>query len=249
MTTNLISCLTLTTLIGFLSMGTIKYSGSNMLSVLDNNTITMKSTSENLRAIVEITQDTFPKKNRSKHTYKTTDDNGEKIHLSIVDGEIQKLKINGKLIPKNKYYKYSDLVEEVIDSKKDHDKSMEAHDRAMEAHDLAMEEHDRAMETHEQAIEKHRTEIERHHKEIEKQQKESELNNKTSETLINQLYEDGIIKNKEQLHFKLSKNEFIINGEKQTIENKKRYIKLYEKIIGSKIKNNFYEVTFTKGSW
>ena len=61
----------------------------------------------------EVPRDTLPTKKNRQQYVKTTDD--QKVEMTVENGEIVKLKIDGENIPESKIEDYSDLTEELLD--------------------------------------------------------------------------------------------------------------------------------------
>lgn len=81
------------------------------LSGLPNKAKTeLANNSQNNELVAEVTQDTFPARKESIRIQKKTNDRDVKI--SMEDGQVTELEVNGKVIDKSEYSKYQDIIDE-----------------------------------------------------------------------------------------------------------------------------------------
>lgn len=223
MTTNFLYGISITMLLGLFTMSSFDYSDN---TTKYNNTISFSDLDQTVE------RDSTPQRSRSKSTYRKNKD-GQRIYLSIEDGVVKKLKINGRKIPKSEYGEYADLIEElqggigitsptpptpptVIAS---------ASSTPTPPTPPSAPLMDEIEEAHEAIAEAHR-EIERAHKQIENS------HSKTSEEMATALFEDGIIDDPQNYRFSLSKKKLKVNGKKQSSAVHEKYLNLYEELTG-----------------
>jgi bla regulator protein BlaR1 len=75
--------------------------------------------------------------------------------------------------------------------------------------------------------------------EFKEQEKELKKHEKVIQTLKNELKKDKLIDDIENFQFKMTQKELIINGKKQSKKWHKKYLELYEKERGKKLKNSW----------
>ena len=72
------------------------------------------SANNNLNLIIAINQDSIPPQKRGSRSVIHSVANGKEVEVTHIDGEVTKLKINGKRISPENFEKYTDLVESVV---------------------------------------------------------------------------------------------------------------------------------------
>jgi hypothetical protein len=168
----------------------------------------------------EIYNDTIPEKKNIRKKEKITiikEKDDKKINLTIEDGEVKNLYIDGKEIPKEEYDNYRDIIKEInplngrkaiiiddingvfsfgdfdidIDGWKDVEKFWLKNWE--EQHENMMELNDEEMEKHEKEMEKHEKEMEKHGREMEKQNRLLEKHSRMMDRLNKDMfrYRDG----------------------------------------------------------
>ncbi|MFK7775413.1 MAG: hypothetical protein AB8F94_24950 [Saprospiraceae bacterium] len=226
MTTNFIYSLTYSVLIVFFAMNSFNISSPVNSK---NNTFTFLDNTE------KIHQDTTPHHSKNKETYRSNSDN-QKIYLTIEDGEIKKLKINGRKIPKSEYKNYNDLITELRSSKNAPTPPIPPTPPSS----IAMAEVERAQEE----IKEAHQQIEKAHQQIAEAQIEIEKSHSTSEAIVQALIEDELIEEEQDYTIYLSQNKFKVNGIKQDKATHQKYLHLYEKLTGGSMsKNSIYQVS------
>lgn len=209
--------LTLVLVFGIFSLSSFTSSNSNEYC---NNTFTKIDFAKTIQ------QDSTPHRSRSKETYRVNDGD-QKIYLSIVDGEIKKLKINGKKIPRSEYAEYADLIEEVKDSNHTPTPPTPPSTSGMEEIEKAHEE-----------IAKAHSQIEEAHRAIEKS------HDNMSEIFTQTLIEDGLISDAGNYKIYLSKKKFKVDRKTQDKATHQKYLNLYETLRGSKMsKRSVYRIS------
>jgi len=237
MSNHLIYNLFFVTVIGFFALNLSNFPNNENF---ENNTFT------SLDFENQIQQDSTPSRSRSKETYRTNN-NGKRIHLSIVNGKIKKLKINGKRIPSSEYEDYNQLIE---DLRNDNNTPTSPPtpptppssfmDEIEEAHQEIEKAHKKIEEAHKE-IEKVNEKIGETHRELERK------NESTSDSMVQALIDDGIIKNEKKFKIYLTKKKFKVNGKIQNKTIHQKYLKLYEQLNGKAMsKNSTYQVSKNK---
>ena len=240
MTTNSFYSLTCSLVIGLFAMSSFNFSSSpdfeNLSSRQTGKIISLFEDTE------KVHQDTTPRHSGSRETYRTKD-NKQNIYLSIEDGEIQELKINGKEIPKRQYGNYTDFIVELRSS----NNTLTSPIPPTPPRATMMGEIEKAREEIERAhreIEAAHKEIEAAHQQIANTHLEIEKNHSTSEAFAQALIEDGLIKNEQRYDFYLTKKKFKVDGKVQDKATHQKYLKLYEKLTGGKMnENSTYQVS------
>jgi beta-lactamase regulating signal transducer with metallopeptidase domain len=92
------------------------------------------------------------------------EDNGKtnEYRVTIKNGAITSLKVNGEKIPKEDYGKYKTLI----------DKKVKEHEEAMAKHEIEMKQHEEQMKQHQAEMKEHDVEMKKHDLEMKLQQKQ-----------------------------------------------------------------------------
>lgn len=155
----------------------------------------------------KIQQDSTPRRSRSKETYRTND-NGKKIYLSIVDGEIKKLKINGKRIPSSEYDQYAELIADFRNNTQAPEPPTPP-SLSIPTDPIATP-----------------------------PTPPTPPQESISDGIVEALIEEGLIEDEDRYKIYLTKKKFKVNGKTQDKATHQKYINLYEELSGTKMHQN-----------
>jgi hypothetical protein len=113
------------------------------------------------------------KKGTSKLVF-NAEDNGKtnEYRVTIKNGAITSLKVNGEKIPKEDYGKYKTLIDKKV---KEHEEAMAKHEIEMKQHEEQMKQHQAEMKEHDIEMKKHDLEMKLKQKQIDKDLKQQKI--------------------------------------------------------------------------
>lgn len=132
---------------------------------------------------------------------------------------------------------------------KNHERNMKRHEENMKKHEEIMKEHEenheRNMQKHEENMRKHEENMRKHEEQMveheimmERHEVEREHMEEFKQILIDELFKDGLIKNKKKVDFSLSKGKMKIKGKRVHDKYHTKYLKLYEQFSGCKMEKD-----------
>ncbi|TYZ05806.1 M48 family metalloprotease [Hymenobacter lutimineralis] len=117
-------------------------------------------------------------------------------------------------------------------------------DEAMRLHDEAMREHDREMRDFDREMLEHDRDMQRHDEELRRvDEARRREDNKLESALARQLLRDGLIKNLNTYQLSLNTREMMVNGKKQPVAVRDKYLRLFTETSGRTLKTGSFSIT------